>query len=201
MHNFYSIEDTSLKIELEFDALMPKPKVITISGVPGSGTSTIAKMLSKELNLKLIYTGETFRELAKEYNMSLPEFSEFAESNTEIDNELDKRQLEHAKKGDTILEGRLAGWLTKSNDINALKVLLTADLETRVNRVMGREKKSYSQVKNEILKRETSELERYQRLYDVNYKDQVHYDIIIDTTNLTPREIVEKIISALEIEN
>jgi cytidylate kinase len=180
---------------------MPKLKVITISGVPGSGTTTIANMLSKELNLKFIYTGETFRELAKEYKMSLPEFSEFAEANSEIDNELDKRQLEHARAGDIILEGRLAGWLTKSNNINALKVLLTADLETRVSRIMGREKKSHSQVKSEILKRETSELERYQRLYGVNYKDQAHYDLVIDTTNLTPREIVGKIISALKMEN
>ncbi len=173
---------------------MIKYSVITLSGVPGTGTTTIAKLLSEKINLQLIYIGETFRMLAKEYKMTLEEFGAFAKDNPKIDEELDKRQLELAHKGDIILEGRLSGWMAKKNGIDAFKILLTADLETRIKRIMGREGKSYFQVKTEILAREQVELNRYIDLYGVNYRDPHHYDLIIDTSNLTPEQIVDKII-------
>jgi len=40
-----------------------KPSIITIDGPAGSGKSTVAKMLSKELGLKYIDTGATYRTL------------------------------------------------------------------------------------------------------------------------------------------
>ena len=62
---------------------------------------------------------------------------------------------------------------------------------------MGREKKSYEQVKSEVLAREKCEQDRYQKFYNVNYLDSIHYDLIIDTSNLTPEEIVNRIIGAI----
>ena len=177
---------------------MNEVDVISISGVPGSGTTTIAKLLSRELNLRLVYIGETFRELAKEYNMSLPEFGKYAQANSKIDSELDERQVAQARQGSVILEGRLSGWVLKNANIEALKVLLTASLDIRIKRVMDRESKSYDTVRTEILEREQVELERYQRLYGVNYQDTSHYDQIIDTSFLTPEEIVQRIIAEYE---
>ncbi|OYT63441.1 cytidylate kinase, partial [Methanosarcinales archaeon ex4484_138] len=58
---------------------------ITISGLPGSGTSTIAGMLADHMGLNLVSAGETFRRLAAEYNMSLEEFGVLAERDPEID--------------------------------------------------------------------------------------------------------------------
>lgn len=179
---------------MESELIMRKPNVITLSGVPGTGTTTIAKLLSKRLGLKLVYIGETFRNLAKEYKMNLQEFSKYAKDNPKIDYELDSRQLEYARKGNIILEGRLSGWMVKNNNIDAFKILLNADLEIRIKRIIGRERKSYDQVKDEIQFREKCELDRYLKLYDVNYQDPNHYDIIIDTTNLNPEQIIKKII-------
>ncbi len=175
--------------------------VITISGVPGSGTTTIAKLLSTKLNLRLVYIGEIFRELAKQYNMSLSEFGSFAKENPKIDQELDNRQVDHARSGNVILEGRLSGWMTKNNNVEAFKILLSADLDTRVNRIMGRENKDYDQVKEEIISREQTELQRYEKIYGINYQDHSHYDLVIETTNLTPEQIVEKIIENLNLKH
>jgi predicted cytidylate kinase len=176
---------------------MQKPIVITISGVPGSGTTTIAKMLSDKLEMKMIYIGEIFRELAKEYNMTLMEFGELATDNPKIDKELDARQVKYAKLGNIVLEGRLSGWMVKKNGIKAFKVLLTADLETRINRVMNREGKSYRLVRREIEVREQCELDRYIKLYDINYQNPSYYDLIIDTSNLTPEQIIQQIIEKM----
>ena len=41
---------------------------ITISGSPGSGKTTIAKLLAKKLGIKYVYSGDIFRKKAKEYN-------------------------------------------------------------------------------------------------------------------------------------
>ena len=39
---------------------------ITIGGLPGSGTTTVSRILSEKLNLEWISAGKIFRELAKE---------------------------------------------------------------------------------------------------------------------------------------
>jgi cytidylate kinase len=66
---------------------------ITISGLPGTGKTTVARLLEKRLGLRYVYSGEIFREMAKKYKMSLEEFSEYCETHREIDEELDQYQL------------------------------------------------------------------------------------------------------------
>jgi cytidylate kinase len=178
--------------------ILNKLIVITLSGVPGTGTTTIAKLLAKELDLKMVYIGEIFRSLAKEYGMTLEKFSTFAQDNPKIDNELDQKQIEYARKGNLILEGRLSGCMLEKNKIDSFKILLTADLDTRIKRVMGREDKEYDLVKSEIEFREECERNRYLVLYNMDYLDESHYDLVIDTSKLKPEEIVERIINDLQ---
>ena len=47
---------------------------ITVSGLPGSGTTTLSRLLSEYYELELISSGEIFRKMAKERGMSLAEF-------------------------------------------------------------------------------------------------------------------------------
>jgi cytidylate kinase len=170
---------------------------ITISGTPGSGKTTIAKFLEKKLGLKYVYSGMIFRELAEKYNMTLEEFGKYCEENSIIDKELDNRQLEILKKGDVILEGRLAGWLAYKNNIPALKVSIDADLETRAKRIVNREEGSVEKRKKEIQKREKSEEKRYKDYYKIDLKDKSIYDIVIDSTNKTSEKIAEYIVKKL----
>lgn len=170
---------------------------ITISGTPGSGKSTVAELLEDKLGIKYVYSGMLFREQAKKYNMSLEEFGKYCEENSEIDKELDNRQIEIIKKGDVILEGRLAGWLAYQNNIPAFKVALDTDLETRARRIVNREKGSIEQRKKEILERERSEALRYKNYYNIDLEDKSIYDVFIDSGDKTPEEIVEIIIKKI----
>ena len=98
--------------------------IVTISGVPGSGKTTVGEILQKKLGYNYVYSGMIFRKLAEKHNKSLKEFSRYCEKNEEIDKELDKYQLKLLEKEkNLILEGRLAGWLAYKNNIPALKVL------------------------------------------------------------------------------
>ena len=171
---------------------------ITISGTPGSGKTTVAKLLEKKLGLKYVYLGMIFRELADKHNMTLEEFGKYCEEHSQIDKELDNRQLEILKKGDVILEGRLAGWLAYKNNITAFKVLIDADLETRVKRIVNREKGNLEKRKKELKEREKCEAKRYKDYYGINVKDKSIYDVIIDSAKKTPEEIVEFIIKKLK---
>jgi predicted cytidylate kinase len=171
---------------------------ITISGNPGSGKSTVAELLEQKLGIKYIYSGMIFRELAEKYNMTLEEFGKYCEENSEIDKELDDRQLEILKEGNVILEGRLSGWLAHSNNISAFKVAIVTDLDIRAMRIVNREKGNVEKRKKEILERERSENTRYKKYYNVDLKDTSIYDIVIDSGDKTPEEIVDIIIQNLD---
>ena len=172
--------------------------VITISGTPGSGKSTVAELLNKETRIKYIYSGQIFRDLAVEYNMSLEEFGKYCEENSDVDKKLDERQIEILKKGDLILEGRLSGWLAYKNKIPSLKIAIDADLDIRAGRIVKRENGGFEKRKKELIDRQRSEETRYKKYYDIDLKDMSIYDLVIDSGNKTPEEIVDIILKALD---
>jgi cytidylate kinase len=171
--------------------------VITVSGTPGSGKSTVAELLHKKLGVTYVYSGIIFRETAKKYKMSLEDFGKFCEKNSEVDKELDEKQVKILKKGNVILEGRLAGWLAYQNNIPSFKIFIDANLNTRVKRIINREDGDIKKRKNEIIERERSESTRYKKYYDIDIDDISIYDLIVDSTDKTPEEIVNLIIEKI----
>jgi len=157
--------------------------IITIGGLPGTGTTTISKMLSEKYGLKHVCAGFIFRDMAKESNMTLQEFSSYAEKNTEVDNEIDRRQVEAAKTGDLILEGRLAGWILKRNDMKPeLSIWLKADPKVRCKRISERENEDVDLALKKMLLREASEKKRYKEIYNIEIDDLSIYDLVIESS-------------------
>jgi len=171
---------------------------ITISGAPGVGTTTVSLLLKEKLNLPYIYAGEIFRREAEKRGMSLLEFSKYCEENPEVDKKLDEYQKEILEKGNIILEGRLAGWIAHINKIPAFKVLLKADINTRIERILKREGGDRDRKLKETLERERSEAKRYREFYGIDINDESIYDLVIDTSDKTPEEIVDIIIEKLK---
>jgi cytidylate kinase len=172
---------------------------LTISGLPGSGTTTISKLLEKDLHLPRIYSGMIFRRLSKNYHMNLAEFSEYCESDPSIDQQIDKKQVELLKKGNLILESRLGGWLAYRNNIQAYKVWLEAGLKIRAERVTKREGKSIDEGIKQISDREESEKKRYKNYYKIDLADLSIYDLVIDTQTKSPEEIEALILRKLHV--
>ncbi len=170
---------------------------ITVSGTPGSGKSTIACMLKERLNIPYIYSGMIFRSLAETHHMSLADFGRYCEQHEEVDRELDDKQLEILRKGNVIVEGRLAGWLAYLHKISAFKVMIDADVTIRAQRVVSREQGTVEQQKQEIINREESEWKRYKKYYDIDLRDTSIYDLVIDSSSKNPEEVIEMIISCL----
>ena len=171
--------------------------ILTISGLHGTGKSTIGKLISQKLGLKYYSTGQAFRDLANDMNFTLEEFTDYVEKNPDIDRKLDDKIIEIALKDNILIDSQLSAYLLES--VADFKILLTCSLEIRVKRMTERDDALYDDKLKETTIREKSELARFNKLYDINLNDQSKvekiYDLIIDTSELTIKEIFELIFS------
>jgi cytidylate kinase len=174
--------------------------IITISGLHGTGKSTIGKLIAENLGLQYYSTGQAFRDIAKETNMTLEEFSLYVEKNPKIDEKLDNKIFDIAKRGNIVIDSQLSGYLLKSQA--DFKILLTCPLEVRVKRMAERDNLNYEETLKETIIIEDSELERFKQLYNIDLSDQNEieklYDLIINTEDLTIEEILEEILFKLQ---
>lgn len=151
--------------------------IITISGAPGTGTTTLARGLAASLGLRWINSGEIFRRIASEKNISVKEMNRLAEKGPEIDYQIDDAQKALAREGSGVFEGRLSGHLLPAD----LKVLLKADLRARAERIARRESKLPEDAMQETRAREESEARRYKKYYNIDINDLSVYDLVVDT--------------------
>lgn len=171
---------------------------ITISGPPGSGKSTACRKLSEKLGYRQVIFGQIFRKMAFERGMTVSEFSALAEKDPSIDEEIDSTILKVAMENeDIILESRLSAYLTKSEGIDAFRVYLYASPEVRMKRICDREDEEYEHACTETSQREESEAKRYKQYYNIDITDLSIYDLIVKTDDLTPDEVIHKILGAL----
>ena len=153
---------------------------ITVSGLPGSGTTSLSRYLAERHGFSLISAGEVFRQLAKEHEMGLAEFGRLAEENPSYDKMIDLRQKEIAKQKDNIIiEGRLSGWMVPEAD---LKIWLFAPIGCRIKRIVFRDHITDEETAGAVtLERERCEAGRYKSYYDIEISDLSIYQIILNS--------------------
>ena len=170
--------------------------LITLSGLPGSGTSTVARTVASRLALDHVDGGTVFRSLASERGLTLAAFAEVAEGDDSIDRALDDRLLDRAREGDVVLESRLAGWLATRARLRAIRVWIECDERERARRVGGRDGHDLYEALAANREREASERTRYLTYYDIDLSDRSLYDLVLDSTERAPQELVADIVAA-----
>ena len=166
---------------------------VAISGKSGCGNTTVSGLLSKRLGVTLI--NYTFRQLAEEKGMTLPQVIEAAKNDDSFDKYVDTHQVQLALEESCVLGSRLAVWMLKEAD---LKVYLLASDETRAKRVFSREGGDLQEIKDFTAMRDSEDTRRYKEFYGINNNDYAFCDLIIDVNEKTPDEIVEIIVNELE---
>lgn len=154
--------------------------VITVSGPPGTGKSTIARGIAEALNLRYVSAGDLFRKLASERGVNLSDFCVIAETDPSIDRIIDGRTEEEARKGEVVIDSQLAAWIL--GRIADIKILLTAPAEVRFRRIAQRDGIPFELARDQTSERELNHRKRYRKYYGINLDDTSIYDITLDTS-------------------
>ncbi|MDD1672514.1 MAG: AAA family ATPase [Methanomicrobiales archaeon] len=172
---------------------------ITVSGPPGSGTTSLARHLSTSYGYEMISAGDVFRQIAKERGMDIAALGKTAENDHSIDALIDVRQKEIAQKRDNlVIEGRLSGWMVENAD---LKIWLTAPLSCRAKRIATRDGVDEYTARMLTTVREACESRRYQNYYKIDITDLSPYHLALSSERWTTEQlgsIVETAVSFLK---
>ncbi len=173
---------------------------VTISGHPGSGTSTLVSGICQELEWNSLNGGDIFRMEAKKRNLSLSEFEKLCADDPKVDESLDLelRQQMTKSSGVEVIESRLSGWWAYNLELDCVRIWLHADEKTRAERVMSRESTSLSIAMHENKARSEVDRRRFNKMYGIDIEDMAPYTHIIDVSDLDASQVLSNVLSILE---
>lgn len=170
---------------------------VTISGKICTGKTTLFWDLVKHLGWPTFSAGQFFRDYARIHNLSL----EGAEEQTpKLTKEVDQgMQKLLEKEGYIIIEGWMAGIMADKMP-GVLRILLTCGDNERFQRFARREKISLADAQKRVLERDQNWFEKLKSIYRRNdFFDPKKYNFILDTTNLTPKLSLQRVLEALVV--
>ena len=172
---------------------------ITVSGLPGSGTSTLVQGICAAKGWSALNGGDVFREEAASRGLSVADFSQLCKSDPTVDRELDYRLVQAMEdmNGPEIVESRLAGWWAYRNEIDCIRIWIEVELNERLDRVTMREGDDVRR-REESLLREEADRQRYTELYDIDILSMEPYDLVIDGTKPSATDVLEVVLNAME---
>ncbi len=186
--------------------------LITISGMAGSGKSTVAKQLALKLHAEHIYVGGMRRELAKQKGMTLTQLNEYAKTHPETDVDVDKKVVLLAKQLEkegkiVVVEGRPQYHFLPTS----IKIYMKVNVKEAARRVLedlkdvkkNKErnegvKKTLKDVEKELVQRDENDALRYLKYYGIDHRIESQYDLVVDTTKRTSQEALKVILDFIQ---
>jgi len=188
---------------------LPGFRNIAISGRIAAGSTSLANKLSEILGWKHIEGGDVFWEAIRQKMGVEPKDTALRadKEDEDFDASLKKLLLEDKH---IVLETKLAGFNAQGID-GVYKVLVICENEQgedqtqiRIDRLINRETQSVEKAKEEILVREKSDLEKWQKLYangdkTWTYWDPKYYDLIVNTYSLNKEEALKFVLEKIGV--
>jgi len=174
-----------------------KKVVICISGMTGSGKSTVAKRLADKYGLDYFSGGNALKTLAQEegYNPDVTGWWETAEGlrflqqrmgDPAFDKRIDEKLLELAEQGNVVLDSWTMPWLLNEG----FKVWLEASFHVRAKRVMNRDSISIEEAVKALTEKDEQTRQIYMNLYGFDLgNDLSPFDLVLATDELEPGEV------------
>ena len=167
-----------------------RTRFVAISGMAGTGKSTVAEALSQYLGWSMFSAGQTMREiLSRQPN----KYKCPAEFDAAVDAMARKFVLDHQWG---VVEGRLS--LLATREISRVfSVLLTCEAETRYRRIFDgrhRGETTLDRVRFDTARRDQEDLERLSQKFPDPY-NPAKYNLHLDTTHLSREEVFELVLA------
>lgn len=179
--------------------------IIALSGLSGTGKTTIKNLLAERLGLKSYSMGDLRGKMALERGMTIDELNALGMNDSSTDREVDEFQTTLGKTEDNfIIDGRLSWYFIPQS----FKIRLTVDPTVAATRIFnakrnetGREDEpdfsSIEETEHILADRIAQDEVRYQKWYGFSLKNDGKYDLVVDTTHRTPAEIIDVILAAI----
>ena len=173
--------------------------VICISGMAGTGKSTLAKKLAQKYHLRYYSGGDALKDLAKQegYDISVQgwwespvglKFLKERVTDSKFDRAVDDKLLEFAQQGNVLLDSWTMPWLLKGG----FKIWLEASFERRAQRVAERDNMTLTEAVKVLEEKEGHTKAIYKAMYGfVLGEDLTPFDFVLDTDNLNAEEVFE----------
>jgi len=175
-----------------------KKEIISLAGELASGKGTVSNILMERLQYTVYRNGEYVRKLAREKGLDITSFNAYLNDHPEIDRQIEKSAAEYAKGHNRFIIDARLGWYAVPE---SFKVYLIVDIDVAAKRAFHDENRketekfdTVEEQKADIQKRYQMENERYWRIYKIHKEEHSNYDLVIDTTHLTPEQVAEEII-------
>jgi len=180
--------------------------VVCISGMAGTGKSTLSRKLAQKYKLRHYSGGDALKELAAEegYNISGTGWWESSEGlsflekrgkDEKFDKTVDDRLLEYASQGDVLLDSWTMPWLLPYG----FKIWLSASVDKRAERIVKRDRITFKEALDIMKERESKTKTIYQKLYGFALgEDFEPFHIVMDTDNLNADEVFRVLCRVLD---
>jgi len=188
---------------------LPGLRNIAISGRIAAGSTSLANKLSEILNWKHIEGGDVFWEAIRKKMALEPKDTRLRPDKEDADFDASLKKMLR-EEDHIVLETKLAAFNAQGIE-GIYKILVICEnaqgedqTQIRIDRLLNRETQSVEKAKEEILVREKSDLEKWQKLYangDPNwtYWDHKYYDLIVNTYSLNKEEALRFVLEKIGI--
>ncbi|NMB57466.1 AAA family ATPase [Candidatus Beckwithbacteria bacterium] len=196
-----------------------KYKNVTISGLPGAGSSTLGKALAEKLGWNYYCGGDFMRQEALARGLFQEKgglHHDATAYDEEFDRQVDYRLRKTAQESEhNVLESWLSGFMTQGVT-NVLKVLVVcSDDAVRIDRIVNRDEINVAEAKKHIFEREAKNLTKWSKMYAKEWQEWVvakkkcspdkpiyfwypqFYDLVLDTFSLTKEETLQNVLDKL----
>ncbi|MEM0123708.1 MAG: cytidylate kinase family protein [Conexivisphaerales archaeon] len=176
---------------------------IILSGMPASGKSTVAQLISKSLGIRFLVGGDILKAMAKSLGFN-PErdnwwdteegkrFLELRMKDPNFDKNVDNFLLNSIKKENCVITSWSIPWLI---DNNHLKIWLKASFKTRVRRLAQRDNVNYNDAEKIIKDRDEINVKHYEKLYGyILGRDLDVFNLIVDVDSVKAETVAEMLI-------
>ena len=169
--------------------------ILTISGPPGSGTSTLVSKIAESRGWSSINGGDVFRDEASRRGLTVEQLSNEAKKDLDVDRALDSLLQEKMGSEDSpeIVESRLSGWWAHLNQIDCLRVWVDVTDIERARRIQTREGGEIEECLLKSQNRQRDDMERYNALYGIDLDDMTPYNLIIDADKKNEHEVFDQL--------
>jgi len=177
--------------------------IITISGKPGSGKTTIAEKIAEKLNYKHISVGDIQGQLALERGITITEMMSIEKENPEIHKQVDQKIKQIGETQENFI---IDGWIAYHFIPKSFKIFLGVEDKEGARRIFNTSridephKETLERTEQDLKFRLNEANEGFKKAYNINFLDKNNYDYILNTTNMNEEQVCAKILEKIKNE-